>query len=104
MQGDLNMRRLIIILIIACVGLPSITCLAGDTESPSNIEQNEAKHDKLLRRIDFGSSYIMGQTIKSGAVYLLRRKQSEIKSMLKRRKDYRKEILEDFYVQNMNSD
>jgi hypothetical protein len=24
--------------------------------------------------------------------------------MLKRRKDYRKEILEDFYVQNMNSD
>ena len=70
----------------------------------SNIEQNEAKHDKLLRRIDFGSSYIMGQTIKSGAVYLLRRKQTKIKSMLKRRKDYRKEILEDFYVQNMNSD
>jgi hypothetical protein len=37
-------------------------------------------------------------------VYLLRRKQTEIKSMLQPRKDYRKEILEDFYVQNMNSD
>jgi hypothetical protein len=98
------MRRLIIILILACVGQPSTTCLAGNTESPAKIEKNEAKHDKLLRRIDFGSSYIMGQTIKSGAVYLLRRKQTEIESMLKRRKDYRKEILEDFYVQNINSD
>jgi len=98
------MRRLIIILILACVGQPSITCLAGNTESPATIEQNEPKPDKLLRRIDFGSSYIMGQTIKSGAVYLLRRKQTEIKSMLKCRKDYRKEILEDFYVQKMHSD
>ncbi len=98
------MRRLIIILILMCVGQPSIICLAENTESPANIGQNETKPDKLLRRIDFGSSYIMGQTIKSGAVYLLRRKQTEIKSMLKRRKDYRKEILEDFYVQNMNSD
>jgi len=98
------MRCLIIILLLACVVPPSTTCMAGEAGSSSNIEQNEAKHDQLLRRIDFGSSYIMGQTIKSGAVYLLRRKQSDIESMLKRRKDYRKEILEDFYVQNMNSD
>ena len=43
----------------------------------------------------------MGQTIKSGAVYLLQRKKSEIKSMLKHREDYRKEILEDFVIQDM---
>jgi len=80
-----------------------MTCLAGDTAAPGNSNHNEATNDRLLRRIDFGSSYIMGQTIKSGAVYLLRRKQSEIKSMLKPRKDFRKEILEGFYVQNMNT-
>ena len=52
----------------------------------------------LLNRIDFGNSYIMGQSIKSGAVYLLQRKKSEIKSMLEVRTDYREEILEDFSV------
>lgn len=52
----------------------------------------------LLNRIDFGNSYIMGQSIKSGAVYLLQRKKSEINSMLKYRTDYRSEILEDFKI------
>lgn len=55
----------------------------------------------LQQRIDFGNSYIMGQSIKSGAVYLLHRKQSEINSMLQYRKDYRQEILEDFTIQNL---
>ena len=55
----------------------------------------------LQQRIDFGNSYIMGQSIKSGAVYLLHRKQSEIQSMLQYRKDYRQEILEDFTIQDL---
>ena len=58
---------------------------------------------QLLQRIDFGNSYIMGQTIKSGAVYLLKRKKSEIKSMLKSRENYRKEILEDFHIDDMKA-
>ena len=58
---------------------------------------------KLQQRIDFGNSYIMGQSIKSGAVYLLHRKQSEIRSMLQYRQDYRQEILEDFKVQDQRS-
>ncbi len=53
---------------------------------------------KLLSRIDFGNAYIMGQTIKSGAVYLLNRKQSEIPSMLRPREDFRREIREDAEV------
>ncbi len=57
-------------------------------------------NEKLLNRIDFGSSHVMGQTIKSGAVYLMQRKKSEIKSMLKYREDYREEILEDFKIQD----
>lgn len=54
--------------------------------------------DSRLNRIDFGNTYIIGQSIKSGAVYLLQRKKSEIKSMLKYREDYRDEILEGFVI------
>ena len=53
----------------------------------------------LQQRIDFGNAYIMGQSIQSGAVYLLHRKQSDIKSMLQFREDYRQEILEDFIIE-----
>jgi hypothetical protein len=56
------------------------------------------KPDSRTNRIDFGNTYIIGQTIKSGAVYLLQRKKSEIKSMLKYREDYREEILDGFLV------
>lgn len=49
---------------------------------------------KLLTRIDFGNSYINGQTLKSGSVYLLQRKKNEVTSMLTLRENYRKEILE----------
>jgi hypothetical protein len=55
----------------------------------------------LLNRIDFGNSYIMGQSIKSGAVYLMQRKKSEIKSMLNYREDYRDEILEGFEIKEL---
>ena len=55
-----------------------------------------AQNNSLQQRIDFGNAYILGQSIKSGAVYLLHRKQSEIKGMLEVRQDYRKEIMEDY--------
>ena len=58
----------------------------------------------LQQRIDFGNSYIMGQSIKSGSVYLMNRKQSEIKSMLEYREDYRQEILEDFKIPESEND
>jgi hypothetical protein len=61
------------------------------------------KDSQLLKRIDFNNAYIMGQAIKSGAVYLLKRKNSEIKSMLKYRISYREEILEDFHVHDLNN-
>ena len=59
-------------------------------------EKKEKKATGLQQRIDFGSSYILGQSIKSGAVYLLHRKQSEIKGMLEVRQDYRNEIIEEY--------
>lgn len=67
---------------------------------PQKQQQTKGQNNRLLERIDFGNAYILGQTIKSGAVYLLQRKKSDIKSMLESRKDYRKEILEDFHIQD----
>ena len=64
---------------------------------------NKSGRAGLQQRIDFGNSYIMGQSIKSGAVYLLHRKQSEINSMLQYRRNYRAEILEDFKIRDHES-
>lgn len=61
---------------------------------------NETKTISLQNRIDFGNAYIMGQSIKSGSVYLLHRKKSDINSMLKIRTDFRDEIIEDFSLED----
>jgi hypothetical protein len=70
----------------------------GNTQPDVSATIRDASESRL-NRIDFGNTYIIGQTIKSGAVYLLQRKKSEIKSMLTYRQDYRKEILEGFSVE-----
>jgi hypothetical protein len=79
-------------LVLATVGLLLVPfgVIAQDAKD------NAPKQKGLQQRIDFGSSYILGQSIKSGAVYLMHRKQSDIKGMLEVRQDYRKEIMEDF--------
>lgn len=51
---------------------------------------------ELQQRIDFGNAQILGQQIKSGAVYLMHRKKSDIKNMLEVRQHYREEIKDDF--------
>lgn len=57
---------------------------AGDEPRPSL---------KRARHMEFDERLIMGQSLKSGALYLFERKDSEIQSMLKIRKDYRQELL-----------
>jgi hypothetical protein len=68
---------------------------AQDDESSKNEDSAV-----LESRIDFGNAYIMGQSITSGSVYLLHRKKSDIDSMLKIRTDYRKEIMEEHYLED----
>ena len=82
-------------------GLACLMAVAGNTGKGWAQSQNNKKAGSpgLQQRIDFGNAYIMGQSIKSGAVYLLHRKQSDIKSMLQYREDYRQEILEDFIIE-----
>lgn len=58
--------------------------------------KSEPSSKALVQRIDFGSAQILGQSIKSGAVYLMHRKKSDIKNMLEVRQHYREEIKEDF--------
>ncbi|MRR35312.1 hypothetical protein EG829_11645 [bacterium] len=69
------------------------------TASQAVPSKAQGEGDARMNRIDFGNTYIIGQTIKSGAVYLLQRKKSEINSMLKHRDNYREEILEGFTVE-----
>ena len=81
-----------ITLVTACVILMSVpfAATAQEENSPGQAPKG------LMKRIDFGSAHILGQSIKSGAVYLMHRKKSDIKNMLEVRENYRKEIIEDY--------
>jgi hypothetical protein len=100
-------RKLLFLFLAIVIFITStsiILCAASDTEKkqdssqPAALATTKDTSESNLNRIDFGNTYIIGQTIKSGAVYLLQRKKSEIKSMLKYREDYRNEILDGFSV------
>jgi hypothetical protein len=51
---------------------------------------------KRARHMEFDERLIMGQSLKSGALYLFERKDSDIQTMLKVREDYRQELLAPF--------
>ncbi len=80
-----------------------VSLAEGIVQEGTSQGENDLQGDntELLERIDFGNAFIMGQTIKSGAVYLLKRKKSEIKSMLNSRENFRDEIMEDFPVETL---
>jgi hypothetical protein len=88
------------ILLAVFGGLVCLTA-ALDQVSAQEVEAaGESQSVSLQNRIDFGNAYIMGQSIKSGSVYLLHRKKSDINSMLKVRTDFRDEIIEDFSLED----
>lgn len=82
-----------VIIAVVVLVLP-MTAFGEDTPANSGSKKN------LQQRIDFGSAYIMGQSIKSGAVYLMHRKQSDISSMIEVRVNYRNEIMEDYDLED----
>jgi len=88
--------RTIFILAAAIMTAAWSPALAQDEEKAKDTTKAVA----LQNRIDFGNAYIMGQSIKSGSVYLLHRKKSDINSMLKIRTDFRDEIIEDFSLED----
>lgn len=84
-----QVKRLLWIIVLILLLIP-LAAAAQDDEAP----KSEPK--SLQQRIDFGNAQILGQSIKSGAVYLMHRKKSDIKNMLKVRENYRSEIVEDY--------
>lgn len=86
-------KWIILITVAVTVCLPVAVFGEGAPSSPGSTKQ-------LQQRIDFGNAYIMGQSIKSGAVYLMHRKQSDISSMIDVRVNYRKEIMEDYDIED----
>lgn len=103
MAASTNLRRLRLITLLSMTLLlssnPFAWAQSAKPETNKGSGQAAGVRGDLQRRIDFGNSYILGQSIKSGAVYLLHRKKSDIKSMLHYREDYRDEILESFSVE-----
>ena len=87
---DMMIRRLVLTLLFLCVGTSG---LSAQEQAKS---AKPAQKPGLQQRIDFGNAQILGQSIKSGAVYLMHRKKSDIKNMLEVRQNYREEIKEDF--------
>lgn len=97
-SGDTLMvmaRRLFLsMLFFLCLGASGVYAEAPAKAEPAQAES--AQKGGLQQRIDFGNAQILGQSIKSGAVYLMHRKKSDIKNMLEVRQHYREEIKEDF--------
>lgn len=82
-------RRIYLILTICFIFFASSISMAADGDQKA-----------LQQRIDFGNAQILGQSIKSGAVYLMHRKKSDIKNMIEVRENYRNEIREDFDLES----
>jgi len=97
------MKRWLCTHLLAMLAIQVICCsTAWSLNKNPQLPKGNGPEGHLLERIDFGNSYIRGQTIQSGAVYLLQRKKSDIESLLKPRENYREEILKDFHVQEEN--
>ena len=67
--------------------------LRGDESADPAATDPQARGFRRSSRLEFDERLIMGQSLRSGAIYLFERKDSEIQSMLKVRKDYRDELL-----------
>ena len=73
-----------------------VLCLASGPACAEDPAPPAPQSGELQQRIDFGNAQILGQQIKSGVVYLMHRKKSDIKNMLEVRQHYREEIKDDF--------
>ena len=99
------MRRWVRIHLLGLLAIQASICpVAWPLDKNPPLSKSNTSEGHLLERIDFGNSYIRGQTIQSGAVYLLQRKKSDIESLLKPRENYREEILKGFHVQEENTE
>ena len=75
------------------VAVPAPT---NDAPGPAS-DSGGAPQTRGPTRIDFDDRLIQGQSNKSGAVYLYDRKELKIRSMIKKRENFREEIVGSLY-------
>ncbi len=76
---------------------PAAETPAAATQAPPSSPAPAPGNLRRGSRVEFDGRLVQGQTAKSGAIYLFARKRSELRSMVKERKNYRKEILRTVY-------
>ncbi|MFH1132794.1 MAG: hypothetical protein V1754_15785 [Pseudomonadota bacterium] len=78
---------------------PAATSSQTTTTAPKTpnwaSESDQVSSEALQRgaRVEFDARLVRGQSAQAGAIYLFARPRSELKSMVKERASYRKEIL-----------
>lgn len=77
--------------------LPVGASPAPEAAAPSAPSDSGAPAVRGPTRIDFDDRLIQGQSNKSGAVYLYDRKELKIRSMIKKRENFRDEIVGSLY-------
>lgn len=77
-------------------GVPATPAPAPEA-APATADSGGAPAMRGPTRIDFDDRLIQGQTNKSGAVYLYDRKELKIRSMIKKRDNFRDEIVGGLY-------
>jgi hypothetical protein len=79
------------------VAAPAAPAAAAPEAAPAGGDAGGAPGVRGPTRIDFDDRLIQGQTNKSGAVYLYDRKELKIRSMIKKRENFRDEIIGSLY-------
>lgn len=76
---------------------PAAASPAPAETAPASADSAGAPATRGPTRIDFDDRLIQGQSNKSGAVYLYDRKELKIRSMIKKRENFRDEIVGSLY-------
>jgi hypothetical protein len=76
---------------------PSVPAAGPSAEAPPPAGSDGATGVRGPTRIDFDDRLIQGQSNKSGAVYLYDRKELKVRSMIRKRDNFRDEIVGSLY-------
>ncbi|MFZ5444937.1 MAG: hypothetical protein ACOZQL_33415 [Myxococcota bacterium] len=77
--------------------VPNVPASAAPEAPAPTADSGGAPQMRGPTRIDFDDRLIQGQSNKSGAVYLYDRKELKIRSMIKKRENFRDEIVGSLY-------
>lgn len=77
--------------------VPNVPTSAPEAAAPATADASGSPQMRGPTRIDFDDRLIQGQSNKSGAVYLYDRKELKIRSMIKKRENFRDEIVGSLY-------